>query len=93
MAQKLVDVLTIGTLLDFKANGCKEMKIVFKAGEARGGAPMTLAPEIVAPPANKPAALDYTKADVWSLGLVLASMMTAPNNGPVVDSKKQLILS
>lgn len=34
--------------------------------------------------------LDYTKADIWSLGLILATMLSTKDTG-VVDSKKQLL--
>lgn len=64
----------IGTLFDFHANDCKEMKAEFTTGTPRGGAPITWAPEIAFAP-NKKVELDYPKADVWSLGLVVANMM------------------
>lgn len=70
------------------------MKARFSGSQIRGGAPVTIAPEIALAPKNKAAELDYTKADIWSLGVVLARMCTTTTMDEsqygVVDGKKQL---
>lgn len=64
------------------------MVTTFFAGVSRGGAQYTLAPEIAANQSIM-RELNYEKADVWSLGVVLATMMATRDN--FVDSKKQLL--
>jgi serine/threonine protein kinase len=89
----------IGTLLDFRASDEKAMTATFLADMLRGGSAYALAPEIAFAPQVK-IELDYSKADIWSLGVILATMMayhdyykTQPNGVSVMDSKKQLVVT
>jgi hypothetical protein len=71
----LLHIIFIGTLLDFKAEDSKTMKMEFLGSHSRGGAASTIAPEIAFAPYKK-IELNYTKADIWSLGVVLATMLS-----------------
>jgi serine/threonine protein kinase len=77
----------IGLLFDFKADGSHGMTSVFNSFALRGGAHGTIAPEIAFAPQTK-VELDYSKADIWSLGVVLATMM----GHDVDNSSKQLMM-
>lgn len=88
------EYVPIGEMFDFRADDCKSMTKVFSASESRGGAPAAMAPEIVVTP-DKKVELNYEKADIWSLGVILATMMTTnafltSHNDSVMDGKKQL---
>jgi serine/threonine protein kinase len=60
-------------MIDFKANDRSAMIETFKPNEKRGGAQNTIAPEIWFAP-MKIVELNYIKADIWSLGVILATM-------------------
>jgi serine/threonine protein kinase len=77
-------------MFDFKANERKSMSMIFPAGISRGGAAYYLAPEITTANQGKPVELNYTKADVWSLGMILAQMMCDKDLPEGVDKKTLL---
>jgi serine/threonine protein kinase len=86
---------SIGEMFDFRANDCKSMSMMFPIGTSRGGASYTIAPEIAFATRNARVELDYSKSDIWALGVVLATMHATKDNhmtsNGVMDSKKQLI--
>lgn len=54
------------------------MKDYFKVHDSRGGAPAFMAPEVKPNPEGR--VVDYSRADVWSVGLMVLRLMTADSN-------------
>jgi hypothetical protein len=80
-------------LFDFRGDGSTTMIKIFSKSERRGGAANTLVPEIGLKMTEKKT-LDYTKADVWSLGVatMLSNNDNLTENKDMVSNGKELLI-
>ena len=74
-------VLTdFGMSFDLKRNHARGFRVMLPYdGFRRGGAPITMAPEVSLPKPGPTAYLDYSKNDEWAIGIVLHELLSPPN--------------
>jgi serine/threonine protein kinase len=75
--------LKIGECIDFVGYNLSEMKLPWQDGMSPGGASDFLAPEIANTRSRVAQILDYDRADIWSLSIVLGEMMGARPGKPM----------
>jgi serine/threonine protein kinase len=73
--ERTVVIADLGEALDCVEDGTLDWTEPFTRGTSRGGAPMTIPPEVMAVVPGRHAVADYRAADAWALGRLLNDML------------------
>jgi len=73
--ERRVVIMDLGEALDCVEDGEIDWNFPCTSGKSKGGAPMTIPPEVMAVVPGRRAVADYRAADAWALGRLLNDML------------------